>query len=128
MPTYASVVYDHDNDLVHIRYLAPILSNETDVAAFGIEIETHVRALGRKVDTLVGLGSMMIAAGAIHAYDEVRAHLASTYSNRSFRYGGTATLRRKILTSCILHGQPANLYDTFEQALAALLAEREKSP
>jgi hypothetical protein len=125
MPSFATVDYDPTRDLVHIRYVAASLATEADVAAFGIEIETQVRAIDRKVDTIVGLGTMLIAAGAIHAYDEIRTHLATTYSMRSYRYGGTAALRRKILTSCILQGQPANLYDTFDQALAALMADRE---
>jgi hypothetical protein len=81
-------------------------------------------AIERKVDIIVDLGEMVVKPAAARAYDRVRQRMFAAYAKRAYRYAGSSLVRTKILTSSTLHHQSANVFETFEQALDALLADR----
>ena len=128
MGKFVSVHHDTAREFVHIRYLSGVLQSEAQVAEFAREIDQAiVAAVGRrKVDIIVDLGDLTVKPVVAHAYDTVRLRLREERARRAYRYGGTAVVRTKVLTSSTIHGERANVHETFEQALAALLADRSR--
>jgi hypothetical protein len=122
MPRYATVTYDKARDFAHIRYKAAVLPDERAVAEFAAEIDPEMLALGKKVDIIVDLGELVVKAAAARAYDEARQRMFGAYAKNAYRYSGSSLVRTKILTSSTLNSQAANVFETFEQALEALLA------
>jgi hypothetical protein len=126
MSTYTTVLYDKARDYAHVRYLPVVLATEADVAAFAEEMDRWMTKIGKKVDVIVDLGEMVVKSAAARAYDQERQRMVNAYAKRAYRYGGSSLVRTKILTSSTLHGQSANVFETFEQALQALLADRAR--
>ena len=125
---YATVDYDAKRDFVHIRYKAAVLADDRDVMAFAAEIDPAMRGLGRKVDIIVDLGELVVKPAAMRAYDVTRQRMFRAYAKSAYRYSGSSLVRTKILTSSTLNSQTANVFETFDQALAALLADRAARP
>ena len=121
---YATVTYDRKLDYAHIQYLAAVLETPADVAAFAREIDPPMSKIGRKVDILVDLGELVVRSGAVAAYDTERQRMFAAYANRAYRYRGVRLVRTRILTSSTLHDQAANVFDSFEEARAAMLRDR----
>jgi hypothetical protein len=127
MALYATVQHDKAQDFVHIRYLATTLASDADVAAFEGEITRGMKRIGRKLDVIVDLGELLVKPTAARAYDEARQRMIAMFTSRAYRYSGSSLVRTKILTSSTIHGQHANVYETFQQALQALLADRARA-
>lgn len=128
MARYARVTYDDALDFAHIEYLPVVLEKPADVAAFASEIDAVMSKLGRKVDIIVDLGELVVKPAAVAKYDEERLRMFGAYAKRAYRYHGSALVRTRILTSSTLHDQRANVHASFEQARAALLADRKRPP
>jgi hypothetical protein len=123
---YADVTYDAQHGFAHIVYRATVLENAADARAFAKEIDREMSKLGKKVDIIVNLGDLVVKPAAVAAYDEERQRMFAAYALRAYRYGGSALVRTRILTSSTLHDQAANVFASFEDARAALLRERRR--
>lgn len=121
---YARVTYDETQDFVHIQYLPVVLETKADVAAFAAEIDRVMSRIGKKVDVIVDLGELVVRSGAVGAYDTERQRMFTAYARRAYRYHGVRLVRTRIMTSSTLHDQRANVYESFEQARDAMLADR----
>lgn len=124
MARYATVTYEKAIDCVHIRYLPVVLADEADVAAWAGEIDRGMREMTLPADIIVDLGELSVKPPAARAYDEHRQRMLAAYGKRAFRYSGSSLVRTKILTSSTIHGQHANMYATFAEAVEALRAAR----
>jgi hypothetical protein len=124
MNRYVAVTYDEARDFAHIHYQPVTLATAADVAAFAAEIDHAMTKLGKKVDIIVNLGELCVKPAVVRVYDETRQRMLNDYAQRAYRYSGAGLVRTKILTSSTLHGQNANVFLSFEQALEALLADR----
>jgi hypothetical protein len=123
---YADVTYDAAHAFAHIQYRAEVLENAADARAFAKEIDREMSKIGKKVDIIVNLGELVVKPAAVRAYDEERQRMFVAYALRAYRYGGSALVRTRILTSSTLHDQAANVFATFEDARSALLRERKR--
>jgi hypothetical protein len=124
MAHYTTVSYDRALDVVHIRYHAVVVADDAGVAAFAEEIDRAMRDVPKPVDIIIDLGELIIKPAAARAYDLERQRMLTAYAKRAFRYGGSNLVRTKILTSSTLHGQAANVFANYEEALEALRAAR----
>ena len=128
MGKYVTVQFDANEEYVHLRYHQVALKTEADVAEWKAEVERELRFLdGKRVDFIVDLAEMDVKPSVVAAYDEARLDLAAKTARRAYRYSGTRLLRTKILTSSTIHRAQPNVHATFEEALAAMRAERAKS-
>ena len=114
-------------DFVHLRYKPVTIETPEDVAEFTRDVATQLVALvgDRKVDIVVDLGQLVVKPSVAQMYDAARRELAANHAKLAFRYSGLSIVRTKILTSSAIHGQHANVYESFEQAVAALLRARD---
>ena len=126
MGKYADVTYDREHAFAHIQYRSVVLESAADARAFAKDIDREMSKLDKKVDVIVNLGELVVKPAAVAAYDEERQRMFAAYALRAYRYGGSALVRTRILTSSTLHDQAANVFATFEDARAALLRDRER--
>jgi hypothetical protein len=128
MPRFVNVTYDAKREFALVRYLRGTLQTEQDVEDFAKEIDTQLQALvgQRKVDMIIDLGALAVKPSVVQAYDAVRLQLRDKHALRAYRYGGSSVVRTKIFTSSTIHDQQANVYETFEEALAALTTDRAR--
>ncbi len=124
MARYATITYDKARDFVHIQYLPVVLADEQDVVAFAAEIDRAMRRISTPADIIVDLGEMTVKPAAARAYDRERQRMFQAHARVAFRYSGSSLVRTKILTSSTIHGQAANVYETFEEAYEALESAR----
>lgn len=124
MGRYSTVTHDRDRGFVHIHYAVAVIATEADVATFADEIDRAMRGISKPIDILIDLGELTVKPAAAAAYDRERQRMLAAYGNRVLRYGGTSLVRTRILTSSAIHGQDANLFETYEEALDALLNAR----
>ncbi len=127
MNRYATVDYDSARDFAHIQYLPVVLATPDDVAAFTAEIDREMSRLRRKVDILVNLGELSVRPAAVPDYDAARQRMFQAYALRAYRYSGSTLVRTRILTSSTLHDQAANVFSSFDEALAALAGDRARA-
>jgi len=121
---FADVTYDAKHAFAHIQYRPVALENGADARAFAKEIDREMSKLEKKVDIIVNLGELVVKPAAVATYDEERQRMFAAYALRAYRYGGSALVRTRILTSSTLHDQAANVFATFDEARAALLRDR----
>lgn len=122
------VTFDHALDAYHIAYHDVVLETVADVRIWASELvlqlpETPVK----RIDIVIHLGGLTVKQAALGAYDEERKRLIAMWANRVYRYSGNPHVRTKILTSQTLAGLPANVFATYEECVAALLADRERA-
>lgn len=127
MARFVTVTYDSKLDFAHVRYLRGTLQTEQDVEEFARQIDSQLRSLvgQRKVDIIIDLGALTVKPSMAQAYDAARLQLRDKLARRAYRYGGNAVVRTKIFTSSTIHNQQANVYETFDEAVAAMLADRK---
>lgn len=121
---FVAIRYDAANEFAHIQYLPAVLETRADVAAFAAEIDREMGKIGKKVDVIVDLGELVVRPTAVELYDVERQRMMTAYARRAYRYHGVRLVRTRIMTSSTLHGQAANVFESFEQARAAMLADR----
>ena len=126
MGKYADVTYDATHAFAHIQYRSAALESAADARAFAKEIDREMSKLGKKLDIIVNLGELVVKPAAVAVYDEERQRMFAAYALRAYRYGGSALVRTRILTSSTLHDQAANVFASFEDARAALLRDRRR--
>jgi hypothetical protein len=126
MSRYATVTYEKAQDYVHIEYLPVTLATWEDVAAFKAEIDREMAKIHRKVDIIVNLGELSVKPAAVAAYDTARQRMLADYGRNAYRYSGSGLVRTRILTSSTIHGQSANVFSSFVEALEAMHDDRAR--
>lgn len=119
--------YDHGCDAVSATFVDCVLAERKDVDRWEREVSRRLETFGRKVDLLIDLGGLIVKPAASAAFGEARSRVLSRYALRSFRYGADRTTRTSIFTSSAIHGVDANVYESREAAVAALLEARKKT-
>jgi len=122
-----SFTYDAQNDVVTASFTDVVLANSADVLRWQREVEGHFAKFGRKVDLLIDLAGLMVKPGASRTFGKCRASVLSRFTLRSFRFNGDTSTRTSVFTSSVIEGAAANVYDSREKALQALLEDRERS-
>lgn len=126
MPRFVTVTYDRARRFAHVQYANATLETPDDVARLREEIEKQMEGMPLPVDVVVDLGELVVKPSVASAYDQARRAMFEKLARRAYRYHGSQLVRTKVLTSSTLHGQAANLYATFDEAVRALEDDRAR--
>ncbi|NUQ76718.1 MAG: hypothetical protein HUU21_24545, partial [Polyangiaceae bacterium] len=121
---WISFTYDADNDIVDAAFRDVILENDDDVLCWRREVERRFQRYGRPVDLIINLDGLIVKPSAARTFGAHRAEVLSEHTRVSFRFNGNPQTRTSIYTSAVIHGADANIYESREDALKALLAHR----
>ena len=102
------------------------IETEEDVLAWYEEYKAYFTGrFKRKVDLILELSNFHMSTKVATFLGEYRARILAEYTRRSYRVKQGARERTYMYTSSALHGAPANNYETIEDAIAAMLADRK---
>jgi hypothetical protein len=104
------------------------LETEADIVAWCDEYRAYFAQMfgPRKVDLILELSNFRVNPRVGAAFGKARAELLSEFTIRSYRVAQNARERAFMNTSSVLHRAPANHYETIDDAIAALVADRAK--
>lgn len=77
-----------------------------------------------KVDLILELSKFKLSPRLAPRFRELRNRILQDYTHRSYRVKEPAIERAMMYAGYVLHGGPANHFDTIEDALTALLEDR----
>ena len=102
------------------------LETEEDVIAWCREYDTYFNGrFNRKVDLILELSDFHVSPRVASLLGKHRARILGQYTSHSYRVNQQPLERTFMHTSSVIHGAPANHYETVDAALAALLADRK---
>ena len=116
--------YDEQHDVVTATFEDCILNNALDVARWRTEVESHLSRFPSKVDLLINLDGLVVKYTAGRVFGRERTEVLSRYTRRSFRFGGDEMTKMFVSTSGVINGAAVNVYNSRDEALKALLADR----
>jgi hypothetical protein len=119
----ATLTYDPDQNILSVVFPDPldVETREQVVAHFQRVIDFwRARAGGRKSYLLVGLSNVTLNARCLETYTREIARVNAECAIASVRFGGTPLLRGLTRLTGIRYHRASNLYDTYEEALAAV--------
>jgi hypothetical protein len=105
------------------------IDTEDDVAVWYEEYKAFFSSrFTRKVDLILELSKFRVSPRVGAHFGECRARILAEFTRRSYRVNQGARERTFMYTSSALHGAPANNYETVDEAIAAMLADRAAEP
>jgi hypothetical protein len=122
---WMSFTYDAVHDVVDSAFRDVILETEEDVLCWRREVEKRFARFGRPVDLIIDLEGLIVKPSAARAFGAHRAEVLAANTRVSYRFNGNLQTRTSIYTSAVIHGADANIYESREEALRALLANRQ---
>lgn len=122
---WISFTYDADHDIVDAAFRDVILENDEDILCWRREVERRFQRYGRPVDLIINLDGLIVKPSAARSFGAHRAEVLSEHTRVSYRFNGNPQTRTSIYTSAVIHGADANIYESRDDALKALLAHRE---
>jgi DNA-binding CsgD family transcriptional regulator len=106
-----------------------VLDTPEDATDFMRVVFEHIQRHRTPADVIIDFSGLMVQEGAVHQFGIERTEFARRFVKRSFRLNVRAgASRRALYTSAVLRGAQINMLATREEALAALLAERVRTP
>lgn len=117
--------YNAAYDVVEASFTDCVLVSADDVLRWRREVESHLSKFGRKVDLLINLDGLVVRFTAGRVFGKERREVLERWTARSYRYGGDDMTRMFVSTSGAINSAAVNHYANREEALQALLAERE---
>lgn len=122
---WISFTYDPVHDLVDASFRDVILETDEDVVLWRREVEKRFQRYGRPVDLIIDLEGLIVKPSAARAFGAHRAEVLAENTRVSYRFNGNPQTRTSIYTSSVIHGADANIYESRDDALKALLSNRE---
>ncbi len=124
MPGKIKFLYRPAMDVV-IATVDWTVDSEDDVSLWYEEYRAYFTGrFNRKVDLILELSNFHLSPKIGNFFGQFRAQVLSEFVDRSYRVNQHARERAFMYTSSALHGAPANHYESVEDAVAALLADR----
>jgi hypothetical protein len=103
------------------------LETVEDVERWARQYETYFKSrFSRKVDLILELSKFRLPARLAPQFREARNRILRDFTNHSYRVKEPPKERAMMYAGFVLTGGPANHFDSMEDALKALLADREK--
>jgi hypothetical protein len=122
---WISFTYDAVNDIVDAAFRDVVLETDDDVLCWRREVERRFQRYGRPVDLIINLDGLIVKPTAARSFGAHRAEVLAENTRVSYRFNGNPQTRTSIYTSAVIHGADANIYESRDEALKALLANRE---
>jgi hypothetical protein len=113
---------------VVIAYVDWTLETEQDVAAWEAEYAAYFQSkFSRKVDLILELSKFHFNPSVAESFARSRAQVLSQFTVRSYRVQQNVRERTFMYTTSARRGTPANHFETIDEAIEALLADRAKA-
>lgn len=119
------VTYDSDNKIYEVGFTDCSVVTEADACAFFEAIAKRLAGLPPPRDLVFCLEGVEIGPDARPAYGRERARVARAYYRHSARYAGRSAVKVTVMTSGVVHRIEGMVYETREQAVAAIAAMRK---
>src|SRR5262249_17242515 len=103
-----------------------VIATEQDAVAFFDSVAKRLQAVPPPRDLLFCLDGVEVAPAARPGYGRERARIARAYYRHSARYAGLRSLKVTVMTSGVAHHIEGMVYETRDQALAAIQAARDR--
>lgn len=125
MPGRIKFSYRAQHDVV-VAEVHWTLETEEDVLAWCQEYDAYFKSkFDRKVDLILELSHFHVNPRVASVLGKHRARILGEYTTRSYRVNQAPRERAFMNTSSVLHGAPANHFESIDAAVAALLADRK---
>jgi hypothetical protein len=117
--------YSCVNDVV-TAYVDWSLQTPEDLQVWALQYDSYFKGrFPTKVDLILELTNFRLSPRLAPQFREIRNRILRDYTNRSYRVNEPAMERAMMYAGAVLNGGPANEFDSIEEALAALAADRE---
>lgn len=117
--------YSCVNDVV-TAYVDWYLQTGEDLEAWALQYDSYFKGrFPNKVDLILELSKFRLSPRLAPQFREVRNRILRDYTNRSYRVNEPAMERAMMYAGSVLNGGPANQFDSMEEALTALAADRD---
>ena len=114
----------HDVVIAHVDWH---IETFEDLRVWHHQYESYFKGrFSRKVDLILELSKFRLSPKVVGRFRELRNRILDEYTVRSYRVNEPPLGRALMYAGMVLGGGPANQYDTIEEALAALVRDREK--
>jgi hypothetical protein len=124
MPGQIKFVHRALLDVV-IAYVDWTIETEEDCLAWCDEYKRYFTGrFNRKVDLILELSKFHVNPRIATHWGKYRAQVLGEFTSRSYRVKQSALERTFMYTSSVLHGAPANHFQTIDQAIEALIKDR----
>ena len=114
------ISYQADRNLLFLNFEALRLRTAKDAQDVQDAVEQRCKAIGRRVDVVVNYDGFEIEEAAMDAYAKVVQFMTSTYYGNVTRYSTSAFLRNKLGAAIQARGVAPHIYETREEAEAAV--------
>lgn len=116
------------SDVVLAEFEGVELATTSDVTRWANEVGERLGAFGRKVDLLINLDGLRVKPAVSREFGRRRAAVLARFTTRSYRFGGDRNTVTSVLTTAVIEGAPTNVHGSYQEALDALLRDREGGP
>ncbi len=110
--------------VIEFTFDACLIDTESRVHEFFAAFKNKLAKFPEPRDVVICLDNLTVAADVRPVYAKERAAVAGAFYRYSARYAGTPVIRIAMLTSGIRYQADATLYETREEAFAAVLMRR----
>lgn len=125
MPGQINFQYRCVHDVV-IAYVDWRLETLEDLNVWHQQYEGYFKGrFTHKVDLILELSKFRLSPRLAARFREIRNQILDKYTTRSYRVNEPAMERAMMYAGSVLNGGPANEFDTIDDALAALVADRK---
>lgn len=114
--------------IVEAQFTDVRLTDPSDVEEWARRVRSELARFGERVDLLISLDGLHVHPAASRAFGVIRAEVLATFARHSTRYGADAWTATSVNTSRVLTGAEANIHESREAALEALIVKRKSEP
>ncbi len=114
------ISYQADRNLLFLNFQGLKLRSPRDAEDVRTAVERRCREIGRRVDVIVNYDGFEIDEAAMDAYTQVVEDMMTRYYRRITRYTTSAFLRNKLGAAIRARGLAPHIYETKEEADAAV--------
>jgi hypothetical protein len=118
------ITYVKEHDCLLLTYGEIELRTPDDVEVLGEDLTHKLAGFHRRMDLVINFGGLVVKSAAAASFAELRKLLVERYLLGTYRFGGTAAMRTAVHTSAVITNTPSRLFETYEQAIEALLRDR----
>jgi hypothetical protein len=113
----------HDVAIAHVDWR---LETQEDLDVWYRQYDAYFKGrFPHKVDLILELSKFKLSPRLAARFRELRNQILDTYTTRSYRVNEPSMERAMMYAGSVLNGGPANEFDTIEEAIAALIEDRQ---
>jgi hypothetical protein len=126
------VEWDQEHELALVKHVSLVLDSKAAVQGWRERLFAKLEAIrsmrGKKFPIVVCIDNFMIRPKVADAYGRVVREMLERFASGVARYGEPSTVKQIIAVEAMKEGFRANLFETFEQAIAFFGGPQSSSP